>query len=39
MLLLKIMFHLSNAEDLNIVIPMYNILKYSKNYSMISGRL
>ena len=30
---------IDNAEDLNIVMPMYNILKYSKNYSMISGRL
>ena len=30
---------IDNAEDLNIVMPMYNILKYSKSYSMISGRL
>ena len=28
-----------NAEDLDIVIPMYNLLKYSKNYEKISGSL
>ena len=26
-----------NAEDLDIVIPMYNMLKYSKNYEKTSG--
>ena len=26
-----------NAEDLNIVMPMYNLLKYSDNCSMTSG--
>ena len=25
-----------NAEDLDIVIPMYNLLKYSDNYSITS---
>ena len=30
---------IDNKEDLNIVIPMYNLLKYSDNYSMASGRL
>ena len=30
---------IDNAEDLDIVMLMYNILKYSTNYSMISGRL
>ena len=30
---------IDNAEDLDIVMPIYNILKYSKNYSMISGPL
>ena len=30
---------IENAEDLDIVMPMYNLLKYSKNYSMTSGRL
>ena len=28
-----------NAEDLDIVIPMYNLLKYSQNYSMTSESL
>ena len=26
-----------NAEDLDIVMPMYNLLEYSKNYSKTSG--
>ena len=28
-----------NAEDLHIVMPMYNLLEYSDNYSMTSGSL
>ena len=28
-----------NAEDLDILIPMYNLLKYSKNYEKTSGSL
>ena len=28
-----------NAEDLNIVMPMYNLLEYSKNYSKTSASL
>ena len=28
-----------NAEDLDIVMPMYNLLEYSKNYSKISASL
>ena len=28
-----------NAEDLNIVMPMYNLLEYSDKYSMTSGNL
>ena len=28
-----------NEEDLNIVMPMYNLLEYSNNYSMTSGSL
>ena len=28
-----------NAEDLDIVMPMYNLLEYSKNYSTTSGSL
>ena len=28
-----------NAEDLDIVMPMYNLLKYSKNYENTSGSL
>ena len=30
---------IQNAEDLDIVMPMYNLLKYSKNYSKTSGSL
>ena len=26
-----------NAEDLDIVMPMYNLLEYSDNYSITSG--
>ena len=28
-----------NAEDLDVVMPMYNLLEYSKNYSKTSGCL
>ena len=28
-----------NAEDLDIVMPMYNLLEYSKNYSKTTGSL
>ena len=28
---------INNAEDLNIVTPMYNLLEYGDNYSMTSG--
>ena len=28
---------LENAEDLDIVMPMYNLLEYTKNYSKMSG--
>lgn len=28
-----------SAEDLDVVIPMYNLLEYSNNYSMTSRRL
>ena len=28
-----------NAEDLDIVMPMYNFLEYSKNYEKTSGTL
>ena len=28
-----------NAEDLDIVMPMYNLLEYSKNYEKTSGSL
>lgn len=27
----------NNAKDLDVVIPMYNQIEYSKNYSRISG--
>ena len=30
---------IDNAEDLDIVIPMYNLLEYNQNYSMTSGSL
>ena len=30
---------IENAEDLDIVIPVYNLLGYSKNYSKTSGSL
>ena len=28
-----------NAEDLDVVIPMYNLLEYSKNYKKTTGSL
>ena len=28
-----------NAENLNIVMPMYNLLEYNKNYRNITGSL
>ena len=30
---------IENAEDLDVVMPMYNLLRYSKNYSTTSGSL
>ena len=30
---------IDNTEDLDIVMPMYNLLQYSDNYTMTSGRL
>ena len=30
---------IENAEDLDIVVPMYNLLEYSKNYRKTSGSL
>ena len=30
---------MDNAEDLDIVMPMYNLIEYSKNYSKTSGSL
>ena len=30
---------IDNAEDLDVVMPMYNLLKYSKNYRKITGSL
>ena len=30
---------IDNAEDLDIVMPMYNLLEYSDNYFMTSGSL
>ena len=29
---------IGNTEDLDVVMPMYNLLEYSKNYSKITGR-
>ena len=31
--------HVDNANNLNIVMPMYNLIEYSDNYSDTSGRL
>ena len=31
--------HVDGAENLNIIIPMYNLTKYNDNYSDTSGRL
>ena len=30
---------IENAEDLDILIPMYNLIEYSRNYSKIFGTL
>ena len=30
---------IDNAEDLDVVMPMYNLLEYSKNYRKITGSL
>ena len=30
---------IDNAEDLDVVMPMYNLLEYSKNYRKTTGRL
>ena len=30
---------IDNAEDLNILMPMYNLIKYIKNYSKTTGTL
>ena len=30
---------IDNAEDLDVVIPMYNLLEYSKNYRKTTGNL
>ena len=30
---------IDNAEDLNVVMPMYNLLEYSKNYRKTTGSL
>ena len=30
---------IDNAEDLDVVMPMYNLLQYSKNYRKITGSL
>ena len=30
---------ISNAEDLDVVMPMYNLLQYSKNYKKTTGSL
>ena len=30
---------IDNAEDLDIVMPMYSLLEYSENYSVTSGSL
>ena len=30
---------IDNAEDLDVVMPMYNLLEYSKNYRKTTGTL
>ena len=30
---------MDNAEDFDIIMPMYNLLQYSHNYSITSGSL
>ena len=30
---------IDNAEDLNVVMPMYNLIEYSKNYRKTTGSL
>ena len=30
---------INNAEDHDIIMPMYNLLKHNQNYSMTSGSL
>ena len=30
---------IDNVEDLDVVMPMYNLLEYSKNYRKTAGRL
>ena len=30
---------IENAEEVHVVMPMYNLLEYSDNYSKSSGRL
>ena len=30
---------IDNTDDLDIIMPMYNLLEYSQNYSMTSGSL
>ena len=32
-------YKVDNAEDLDIVMPMYNLLEYSKNYRKTTGSL
>ena len=31
--------HVDNADNLDIIMPMYNLIEYSNNYSDTSGRL
>ena len=35
--LITLLIFVNNAEDLDIIMPMYNLLKYNINYSMTSG--
>ena len=30
---------IDNAENLNVVMPMYNLIEYSKNYRKTTGSL
>ena len=36
-LIIHLLTMINNAEDLDVVIPMYNLIEYSKNYRKTTG--